>query len=100
METRIEIPDSVRQKLDAFEHLREEFKQSFRFVQEVHGQGRLTEFPIVEIVRYLHALWVCECKGRLLSVAGRGLRPGKENEGKVTLELLRGWQVEGDTASV
>lgn len=100
MEQTARIPAIVRQKLEAFEQLREEFKQCFRYVQEVHGQRRFTAIPLAETVRYMHALWVCECKGRLLSVAGRGLRPGKEDEGELCLQLLRGWQQEQDTASV
>ncbi len=84
----------VQLKVDAFEHLQSEFEASFQFVQDVHGQKRFPLFPVSDTVRYLHALWICECKGRLLSVA----KTVKEYEGKRCLELLRLWQ-QGDTAS-
>lgn len=100
METTIHTPEIVRQKLETFEQMREEFKRCFQYVQDIHGQRRFAALPVAETVRYLHALWVCERKGRLLSVAGRGLRPGKEYEGERCLQLLRGWQQKQDTASV
>ena len=56
----------AKQKCDAFERLQREFEASFRFVQDVHGQRRFSTFPVKETVRYLHALWVCACKDRLL----------------------------------
>src|SRR5205085_7242363 len=56
---------------------------------------RFTSFPIADSVRYLHALWVCECKDRLLSIYKNITR----YEGRYCLELLRFWQ-EGDAASV
>jgi len=56
----------AKQKLAAFERLQREFEASFRFVQDVHGQRRYSTFPVKEAVRSLHALWVCECKDRLL----------------------------------
>ncbi len=59
----------AEQKLAAFERLQPEFEASFRFVQEVHGQRRFATFPVAEMVHYLHALWICECKDRLLSVS-------------------------------
>jgi hypothetical protein len=89
------MPALVQLKMDAFERLQPEFEASFQFVQGVHGQRRFPMFPVSDTVRYLHALWVCECKGRLLSVA----KTVKEYEGKRCLELLRLWQ-QGDTASV
>ena len=85
----------IQQKLETFERLQPEFEASFQFVQQVHGQKRFSSFPVAYSVRYLHARWVCECKGRLLSVQ----RTVKEYEGKLCLQLLRKWQ-EGDTASV
>ncbi len=84
----------VQQKLAAFERLQAEFEASFQFVQDVHGQKRLTIFPVTDVVRYLHARWVCEVKSRLLSVAPSV----KEYEGRLCLELLLHWQ-EGDTTS-
>ena len=62
------IQTLVKQKLEAFERLQPEFEASFRFIQEVHGQKRCAAFPVTETVHYLHALWICECKDRLLSV--------------------------------
>ncbi len=58
----------AEQKLAAFGRLQPEFEASFRFIQEVHGQKRCAAFPVTETVHYLHALWICECKDRLLSV--------------------------------
>ncbi len=88
-------PELIKQKLAAFERLHGEFEASFRFVQDVHGQQRFTLFPVANSVRYLHALWVCECKDRLLSI----YKNIKRYEGSYCLELLRRWQ-EGDTAGV
>jgi hypothetical protein len=64
----VRAPTAAKQKLEAFERLQAEFEASFHFVQEVHGQRRFSAFPVMETVHYLHALWVCECKDRLLSV--------------------------------
>ena len=89
------IPPLVQLKIDAFERLQAEFEASFQFVQDVHGQRRFPSFPVSDSVRYLHALWICECKGRLLSVP----KTVKDYEGRRCLELLRLWQ-QGDTASV
>ncbi len=90
------IPQLVQQKLEAFEHIQSEFEECFAFVQSVHGQKRFPAFPVSSTVHYLHALWICECKGRLLSVA----KTVKEYEGRYCLELLRQWQEQEDTASV
>jgi hypothetical protein len=90
------IPDLVQQKLEAFESLLPEFEECFQFVQDVHGQKRFSTFPVAFSVRYLHALWVCERKSRLLSV----FQTIKEYEGKTCLELLRRWQEDEDTADV
>jgi hypothetical protein len=68
------MQEQVKQKLDAFERLQPEFAASFRFVQEVHGQRRFAAFPVAETVHYLHALWICDCKDRLLSVFKSSLR--------------------------
>ena len=95
MTTAPTTPDLVNKKLQAFEQIQAEFEESFRFVQNVHGQQRFPLFPISESVHYLHALWVCECKDRLLSIYKNITR----YEGRYCLELLRLWQ-EGDTASV
>ncbi len=85
----------AKQKLAAFEQLQPECEASFRFVQEVHGQRLFPTFPVAEAVRYLHALWVCECKDRLLSIYKNIVR----YEGQQCLTLLRHWQ-EGETAAV
>ncbi len=85
----------VEEKLAAFDRLQPEFEISFQYVQEVQGQLRFTAFPVAASARYLHALWVCECKDRLLSVP----RTMGRYEGRRSLELLREWQA-GATAGV
>jgi hypothetical protein len=85
----------IERKLDAFERLKPAFEDCFIFVQQAHGQKRFTSFPVASSVRYLHALWVCECKDRLLSV----YRKVDRYEGAYCLELLRSWQ-QGETADV
>jgi hypothetical protein len=89
------ISPLVQLKIDTFERMQPEFEVSFQFVQDVHGQKRFPSFQVSDVVRYLHALWICERKGRLLGVP----KTVKEYEGKRCLELLRLWQQE-DTASV
>src|SRR5437588_3783573 len=89
------IPNIMKQKLEAFEQLQAEFEASFQYVQDMHGQRRFASISIADSVRYLHALWVCECKDRLLSV----YKNIKRYEGRLCLELLRRWQ-EGETADV
>lgn len=95
MTTTTQIPVLVEQKLAAFERIQPEFEACFRFMQEVHGQKRLASFPVAKVVYYLHALWVCERKDRLLSVYTNIRR----YEGRRCLELLRAWQ-EGHNAAV
>ncbi len=85
----------IRRKLEAFDRIEEDFLASFSFVQEVHGQRRFETFPLSHSIRYLHALYICECKDRLLSVS----RTIPRYDGAHCLELLRGWQ-EGRTADV
>jgi hypothetical protein len=85
----------VREKLNAFARLRPEFETSFLFVQQVQGQERFASFPVEMTVRYFHALWICDCKDRLLSVP----KTIERYEGERCLQLLRGWQ-EGETAEV
>ncbi len=89
------LPALIQAKLEAFEQLETTFAESFIFLQEVQGQRRFPAFPVALSVRYLHALWVCEVKDRLLSVPGATER----YEGQRCLELLRGWQ-QGETAEV
>ncbi len=90
-----ELADLIEQKLAAFAAMREEFEASFRFLQDMHGQKRFETFSVADAVYYLHARWICERKGRVLSIA----KTSKEYEGRLCLELLQKWQ-EGDTASV
>jgi hypothetical protein len=85
----------VAEKLAAFARLQPEFEASFQYVQEVQGQRRFADFSVAATARYLHALWVCECKDRLLSVP----RSMGRYEGQRCLELLRDWQT-GETAEV
>ena len=85
----------AKQKLAAFEQLQPEFEANFHFIQDVQGQRRFAAFPVTETVHFLHALWVCECKERLLSVYTNIGR----YEGQQCLSLLRRWQ-EGETADV
>ena len=75
----------AQQKLLAFEQLQPEFEASFHFVQHMHGQRRFAALSVAETVSYLHALWVCECKERILSVYKNIGR----YEGKYCLDLLR-----------
>jgi len=90
-----EIADIIEQKLAAFAAMQEEFEASFRFLQDMHGQKRFESIVVADAVRYFHARWICECKGRVLSVA----KTSKEYEGGLCLELLRQWQG-GDTPGV
>lgn len=95
MTTTQPMQELVKQKLKAFEQLQVEFETCFPFVQDVHGLKRFSAFPVADSVRYLHALWVCECKDRLLSIYKNMPR----YEGRQCLELLKGWQ-QGETADV
>lgn len=91
-----EVGELTRRKLEAFAHIEEDFVASFSFVQDVHGRRRFASFPVADAVRYLHALYVCERKDRLLSIPKRN---SQRYEGTRCLELLHGWQ-EGHTADV
>ncbi len=95
--TRIQSPTSelIAAKLTLFEAMREDFNASFVFMQHVHGQRRLPSFPVAAIVRYCHALWVCECKDFVLSVP----KTIPRYEGRQALEALRDWQ-EGDVSGI
>lgn len=96
MATSPTLPAIIQEKLEAFERLQPEFEACFQFIQEVHGQRRFSSFSVGDVVRYLHALWICEYKDRLLSV----YRNITRYEGQYCLQLLRRWQEEEDTASV
>jgi hypothetical protein len=88
--------DVVQQKLAVFEQLRPEFEESFQYIRDVHGLRRFPSFPIANTVRYLHALWVCERKDRLLSI----YKNIERYEGRYCLQLLRSWQEIGTNADV
>lgn len=90
------IPMIIKQKLEAFEHVQPEFEASFLFIMDLHGQERFESFSIADIVRYLHALWICEYKDRLLSI----YKNIERHEGRTCLELLRRWQEECDSSAV
>jgi hypothetical protein len=96
MATIVTVPQLVQQKLQAFIRLEPEFEDCFLFVEDVHGQKRFSSLPIADTVRYLHSLWVCECKTCLLSVP----KTVKEYEGQLCLQLLKRWQEEDNTADV
>ena len=95
MAATLTVEKLAKQKIEAFERLQPEFEASFHFVQDVHGQRRFSAFPVTETVHYLHALWICECKDRLLGI----YKNIERYEGRYCLELLQRWQ-EGETADV
>jgi hypothetical protein len=95
MAVTLAVEKLAKQKIEAFERLQHEFEVSFHFVQDVHGQRRFSALPVIETVHYLHALWICECKDRLLSI----YKNIERYEGRYCLELLQRWQ-EGVTVDV
>ena len=95
MEATSTTPELIQQKLAVFDELEPEFVECFRFAQDVQGQQRFPTFPVSDSVRYLHALWICERKDRLLSV----YKNIQRYDGKRCLELLLRWQ-EGNIADV
>lgn len=96
MATRINPPELVMQKLQAFEQIQVEFEKSFLFIVNVHGKQRFSSFTVSDVVRYLHALWMTNNRTSLLSVS----KSIKTYEGLECLDLLQHWQQEGDTARV
>jgi hypothetical protein len=90
------LPAIIAEKLAAFKRLEPEVEASFQYVQEVHGERCFPSVPVEATVRYLHALWVCECKDCLLSVP----KAIDRFEGRHCLALLRRWQETGETAEV
>lgn len=92
MRTSSAYQNLTERKIQAFERLQPEFERCFRFIQEVHGQRRFQTFSVRDIVYYLHALWVCERKDRLLSVYRNIVR----YEGQRCLSLLHRWQAGQD----
>lgn len=95
MVTATQVPEVVQQKLAAFERIQAEFEECFHFEQDVHGRKRFSSFPVGQTVAYLHALWMCERKDRLLSI----YRNIRRYEGQHCLELLQIWQT-GKSAEV
>ena len=85
-------PALIVEKLLAFDRLEPEFEACFRYMQEMHGERRFPSCDVTDTVRYLHALWVCERKDLLLSVP----KTIERYEGRLCLELLRGWQETGE----
>lgn len=94
VDSRENLSQLAEVKLAAFQHIEAEFLASFRFMAIMQGQQRLPVCSVADTVRYLHALWISDCKDRLLSIPQTMGR----YEGVRCLELLRGWQ-EGDTTS-
>jgi hypothetical protein len=82
-------PHVITDKLSTFEYLSKDFQTSFAYVQNVQGQRRFSSFSIASTVRYLHALWICECKDLLLSVPRT---TSSRYQGRRALTLLRRWQ--------
>jgi hypothetical protein len=89
------IPPLTKEKLAAFERLEPAFRESFVYVEQMHGQRRFPAVPLAAIVRYVHALWLCDRKDALLSVPLTLPRYDRRR----ALDLLLDWQ-EGDTAAV
>lgn len=87
--------ETINQKLAAFEQLQPKFEECFRFVEDVHGLKRFATVSVADCVRYLHSLWVCERKDRLLSI----YKNIERYEGRLCLELLDLWQ-RGEAADV
>lgn len=95
MQTKPIISALIDQKVARIAVLRPEFVRSFPFVQHMHGQTRMAQITVPQVVRYLHALWICDCKDRLLGVPQEASR----YEGAHCLRLLAEWQT-GDAAGV
>lgn len=88
----------IADKQAALDLIAEEVRASFAFIQEAHGQRRFSAFPVAFTVRYLHALWMCECKDMLLGVPQ--LRSTMTRyDGQYALRLLRSWQA-GESGDV
>lgn len=56
-----QFPPLMREKIAAFDRLLQTFA-SFTYVEQMHGERRFPRVPVSATVRYLHALWVCNCK--------------------------------------
>jgi hypothetical protein len=90
------IPPLIAEKLAAFARLEPEFEACFRYIEELQGERRFENVSVNDTVCYLHALWVCECKDRLLSVP----HAIERYQGGRGLVRLRRWQETGSTAEV
>lgn len=88
------LPPLIAEKLEAFARIEPEFVECFQFVQRMQGEARLAPLTSADVVRYLHALWICDLKDRLLSVPQTASR----YEGAHALALLRDWQETGASA--
>lgn len=84
----------VAQKLQAFGRLEASFEASFPFAQDMQGQRRSSGIPVRHVVCYLHALYVCAAKDRLLGIP----RLADRYEGEECLRAMRELQ-DGCTAS-
>lgn len=89
------VDELTARKLEAFDRLDNEFEACFALVQDLHGERRFSAVAPDLIVRYLHALWVCECKDWLLSVP----KTIPRYEGGASLQALLAWQ-RGDELTV
>jgi hypothetical protein len=89
------LPTLIQQKLDAFEAIQPAFIASFEYVQAIHGQRRFGNLSIADAVLYLVALYISECKDRLLSIP----RTIRRYRGEEALRLLDRWQA-GEIAAV
>jgi hypothetical protein len=84
MAERDSLPPLVAEKLAAFDRIEPAFETSFAFVQQVQGARRFASFPVGHTVTYLHALYICDCKDRLLSVP----RLADRYDGRRSLEAM------------
>lgn len=89
------VPPIVREKLAAFDQIEPAFRESFVYVEQMHGEARLNGVSVAGIVHYLHALFLCHVKDALLSVPTTTTRYDRRS----ALDLLEGWQ-RGETLPV
>lgn len=89
------VDELTARKLAAFDRLESEFAACFALVQDLHGERRFSAVEPDLVVRYLHALWVCECKDWLLSVP----KTIPRYDGGASLQALLAWQ-RGDELTV
>ena len=89
------VDELTARKLEAFGRLEKEFELSFAMVQDLHGERRFEALSLDLVVRYLHSLWVCECKDWLLSIP----KTIPRYDGGASLQALLAWQ-RGDELTV